>query len=211
MAQDMRGVARAAFTRSLGFTPQARWLTALDAALDVALPEPPPNSSAPAPAEQQKPVITFGLSPTYPTHAFTAPPAWMRNPIEVTPIGQEHEPVWVDGARPTAPVPPSDVEPGTHPVAQLAAPERPRWWHRHYDPDWNISGIYRYDECRCGARRTTYLTWKLAGPHRSGWPSPTDRHGVTRWSSGWTRPPAGGWPPPSPKPAPPTAPGGVSW
>jgi len=68
------------------------------------------------------------------------------------------------------------------------------WWHIHRDPDWQVEGIHRYDECRCGARRTTRYYSNLEGPSRPDWPSRRDEHGVWPDSSGWQRQPPGGWP-----------------
>lgn len=82
------------------------------------------------------------------------------------------------------------------------------WLHLHRDPNWQQHGIHRYDQCRCGARRTMRAYASIAGPSRADWPSLVDRHGVERDSSGWQPEPAGGWPTPQPKPKPPTSPGG---
>lgn len=84
------------------------------------------------------------------------------------------------------------------------------WWHLHHDPNYTVDAVHRYDECRCGARRTTWIAVNLIGPTRADWPPLVDRHGFYRQSSGWQPEPAGGWPPPPPKPAPPTCESGVS-
>lgn len=69
-----------------------------------------------------------------------------------------------------------------------------RWLHRHRDPNWRLVDGNVYEQCRCGARRTTRNT----GPGQvsltaAGWPSTYDRHGVRRRSSGWVTEPAAGW------------------
>ena len=77
----------------------------------------------------------------------------------------------------------------------------PRWWHVHRDPDWQVQGVHRYEQCRCGARRASRAFSTLDGPSRADWPTLRDRHGVWRDSSGWQPEPPGGWPKPRQKPA----------
>lgn len=70
-------------------------------------------------------------------------------------------------------------------------------WHIHRDPRWQVEGGYRYDSCRCGARRVRLYrdlhTW-FTGPRRSGWPTLRDRHNRRTADSGWWPMPVGGWP-----------------
>jgi hypothetical protein len=63
----------------------------------------------------------------------------------------------------------------------------------HHDPDWKIVGGYRYDQCRCGARRTSRTNRSLISNEADGWPSLTDRHGVDWSTSGWCKAPESGW------------------
>jgi hypothetical protein len=93
-------------------------------------------------------------------------------------------------------------------------------WHR--DPDWEIRNVHRYEQCWCGARRTSRAYSNLDGPIEGGWPDTIDRHGVERFTSGWMREPVTGWPEPEefrppppidwprmPPPPPPYRPGGL--
>jgi hypothetical protein len=71
------------------------------------------------------------------------------------------------------------------------------WWlgllHVHYDRDWQLVGVHVYEQCRCGARKTTHAVAGLDGPSAVGWPYRRNRHGVLHRSSGWQMPPDGGW------------------
>lgn len=58
--------------------------------------------------------------------------------------------------------------------------------HIHWPTDdWFIRGAYRYDECRCGARRTTHVATNRIGHPLPGWPELIDKHGQLLRSSGW--------------------------
>lgn len=63
------------------------------------------------------------------------------------------------------------------------------WWRRmlhiHRDPDWQTRGVWRYFECRCGARRVSRATRNLMGPSDRAWPSLRDRHGEHVDDTGW--------------------------
>jgi hypothetical protein len=73
---------------------------------------------------------------------------------------------------------------------------RPAHWHR--DPNWQVRDAWRYDQCRCGARRTRLYHWAATfnriGQPYPDWPPTFDRHGIQRFDSGWMPEPAGGWP-----------------
>lgn len=79
------------------------------------------------------------------------------------------------------------------PDCRTAAPPRRRWWHIHRDPSWQLVGCHKYEQCRCGARRTTEAYANRCGPVAPGWPRCRDEHGRPARSSGWVMPPAGGW------------------
>jgi hypothetical protein len=72
-----------------------------------------------------------------------------------------------------------------------------RWirttFHAHADASWKRVGIYDYEQCACGARRTTHAVRSLGGPSAVDWPQCYDGHGVWRDTSGWHQPPQGGW------------------
>jgi hypothetical protein len=55
----------------------------------------------------------------------------------------------------------------------------------HSDPTWQIIGCHRYEQCRCGARRTSRAYSNLMGPVAADWPDQCDSHGQYRDSSGW--------------------------
>ncbi|MCP3820083.1 hypothetical protein NLX86_18880 [Streptomyces sp. A3M-1-3] len=55
----------------------------------------------------------------------------------------------------------------------------------HRDPNWQISGIFAYHQCRCGARRTVHVARNYYGPTEPGWPEPKDKHGRLLVKSGW--------------------------
>jgi hypothetical protein len=57
--------------------------------------------------------------------------------------------------------------------------------HIHRDPTWRQVGIHTYEQCRCGARRTTRAAVNLAGPTADDWPLCIDEHGRTWITSGW--------------------------
>ena len=55
----------------------------------------------------------------------------------------------------------------------------------HRDPAWCIQGIFALYQCRCGARRVTWVTRSLYGPVPEGFPLLEDRHGRQVTDSGW--------------------------
>lgn len=76
-----------------------------------------------------------------------------------------------------------------------------RWHLLHHDPapterhtGGNIVGLEECARAGCHARRTTlhFFTGELLV--EPGWPVPLDRHGELSTSSGWVKPPPGGWP-----------------
>lgn len=70
---------------------------------------------------------------------------------------------------------------------------RLRWLHIHRDYDYQVVNVHRYEQCRCGARRTSRHYSNMDGPVACGWPDTRDRHGELQWTSGWVAPPPGGW------------------
>jgi hypothetical protein len=77
---------------------------------------------------------------------------------------------------------PPDLTP--EPEDRMTPPRRRfHLWHR--DPNWRIFGAHRYEQCRCGARRTTLAYANRRGPEAPDWPSRRDCHGVDQDSSGW--------------------------
>jgi hypothetical protein len=60
-----------------------------------------------------------------------------------------------------------------------------RLFHVHRDPDYRLSGVNVYMQCRCGARRMRRGYRTLAGPTAQGWPALVDRHGFPVDDTGW--------------------------
>ena len=60
--------------------------------------------------------------------------------------------------------------------------------HFHSDPNWEIRGVHRYDECSCGARRVRRAYRNMNGPVADGWPDLVNRHGQPLMDSGWHEP-----------------------
>jgi hypothetical protein len=93
---------------------------------------------------------------------------------------------------PPEPPPPEVVEEAIVPLERTRTFRFPHLWH--HDPDWQTDGIHRYDQCRCGTRRTRWVNRRMLGPARAGWPELTDRHARFIADTGWRKSPPGGWP-----------------
>lgn len=62
-------------------------------------------------------------------------------------------------------------------------------FHIHRDPNWQEVGIWRYFQCKCGARRISAATLNLDGPAAAGWNHLLiDSHGRPLRDSGWVKP-----------------------
>jgi hypothetical protein len=59
--------------------------------------------------------------------------------------------------------------------------------HIHRDPGWRMSGLFALYQCRCGAKRTLWVSRRMYGPVPDGWPPLTDKHGRQLVDSGWVR------------------------
>jgi hypothetical protein len=68
-----------------------------------------------------------------------------------------------------------------------------RKFHIHFDPNFQLRGIYFYHQCDCGARKTQCGSFTVGGPVAYGWPDIFDNHGRLDNDSGWIDEPVEGW------------------
>lgn len=63
-------------------------------------------------------------------------------------------------------------------------------FHFHRDPNYRVRGVWRYERCRCGARRLRRVYFGGMSPVVDGWQDLLrDRHGQVVDDSGWVRTP----------------------
>ena len=81
---------------------------------------------------------------------------------------------------------PAEPPRSTHRVTALGFAARIRHsLHRHRDPDWQLVGCNRYEQCRCGARRVSRAYANIVSPVAIDWPPMRDQHNQASNTSGW--------------------------
>lgn len=59
--------------------------------------------------------------------------------------------------------------------------------HVHWDRHWQLDGVWRCYQCRCGARRLVLAYANQYGPVPPGWPHPLNRHLQPVDDTGWVQ------------------------